>query len=103
MILQRDTEIFLAHYITDIENYVFVFPNWQEEIPNGNYKIKSWMKIFKMFETWVYITGKLAILDSVYLCSFNQLQNCSCVFFPPVFNKTPLTFPISRVWAMFPK
>ena len=42
------------------------------------------------------------ILDCYSLCSLNHCEIAVMYFFPN-FNKTPLKFPIPRVWVMFPK
>ena len=42
------------------------------------------------------------MMEDIMLDRIKSLQNINFVFFP-IYNKTPLKFPIPWLWVMFPK
>ena len=81
------------------------FPIHRKKIPIESYKMnKNNLKSLKSRATsLVECLNDGRYHPSNYsFCSLNHLKIAVMCFFP-IFNKTPLKFPMSRVWVMFPK
>ena len=96
--------VLLAYFIADIGSYsklkiVSFFPIHRKKIPIS-YKINKNIKIFKVKG---YLT--VNIVFKWWQMSSQTVNHCkiSIMYFSQIFNKTPLEFPVPRVWVMFPK